>query len=83
MTSNDSNGYSLGVDRTAFAPADLPLGIGVGGAALAAVPVAPASDLVLGTASAPSAPGGDALDDERRLRLAAAASCLPATTPRR
>lgn len=60
VTSNDSNGYSLGVHRTAFAPADLPLGIGIGDSALAAVPVAPAPDLALGSTAAPSAPGGDA-----------------------
>lgn len=60
VTSNDANGYSLGVHRTAFGPADLPLGIGVGDAALVAVPVAPAPDLALGAAAAPSAPGGDA-----------------------
>jgi hypothetical protein len=60
VTSNDASGYSLGVHRTAFSPADLPLGIGVGSAALSPVPVAPAADLVLGTTSAPSASGGDA-----------------------
>ena len=60
VTSNDSNGYSLGVHRTAFSPADLPLGIGIGDGALAAVPVAPAPDLGLGSTAAPSAPGGDA-----------------------
>ena len=59
VTSNDAAGYSLGVHRTAFVPADLPLGIGVGSAALAPVPVAPLADLLLGTASGPSAAGGD------------------------
>jgi len=70
VTSNDASGYTLTVHRTAFAPADLPLGIGVtppsgasgGGASgggLAVVPIAPASDLVLGSTGAPSAGGGD------------------------
>ncbi len=60
VTSNDSSGYTLTVHRTAFSPRDLPLGIGVGGGSLAAVPVAPAPDLLLATASGPSADGGDA-----------------------
>src|SRR5256714_6528385 len=44
VTSNDANGYTLSVHRTAFAPHDLPLGIGVGAGILAAVPLAPAPD---------------------------------------
>jgi hypothetical protein len=60
VTSNDPSGYTLGVHRTAFVPADLPLGIGVGSGALAPVPVTPAADLLLATASAPSGAGGDA-----------------------
>ena len=59
VTSNDPSGYTLSVHRTAFAPHDLPLGIGVGGGNLAAVPIAPAADLSLATASGPSADGGD------------------------
>ena len=59
MTSNDPNGYTLTVHRTAFTPHDLPLGIGVGSGGLTAVPIAPAPDLLLATASAPSADGGD------------------------
>ena len=59
VTSNDSSGYTLGVHRTAFSPHDLPLGIGVGSGGLTPVPVTPASDLLLGTASGPSAAGGD------------------------
>jgi uncharacterized protein len=59
VTSNDSNGYTLTVHRTAFSPHDLPLGIGVGSASLAAVPIAPAPDLLLATTSGPSASGGD------------------------
>jgi len=71
VTSNDPNGYTLGVHRSAFVPHDLPLGIGVtlpGGAAaggvpdgaLVAVPVSPASDLLLGSTAAASAGGTDA-----------------------
>ena len=59
MTSTDSSGYTLTVDRTAFTPHDLPLGIGVGSAALAAVPVAPDPDLLLGTTNGVSATAGD------------------------
>ena len=62
VTSNDASGYTLAVHRTAFAPADLPLGIAVADGPLAAVPVAPASDLLLATASGPSADGGDVWD---------------------
>jgi hypothetical protein len=59
VTSNDANGYTLSVHRTTFSPHDLPLGIGVGSGGLAAVPVTPAPDLLLATASGPSAAGGD------------------------
>ncbi|MGH2977640.1 MAG: lamin tail domain-containing protein [Gaiellaceae bacterium] len=59
VTSNDPSGYTLGVHRTAFSPHDLPLGIGVGAGSLAAVPIAPAADLSLATASGPSGDGGD------------------------
>jgi len=59
VTSNDPSGYTLSVHRTAFAPHDLPLGIGVGGASLAAVPIAPAPDLLLATTSSASAASGD------------------------
>jgi hypothetical protein len=61
VTSNDPSGYTLSVHRTAFAPHDLPLGIGVGSGGLVAVPIAPASDLLLATASGPSGDGGDAV----------------------
>jgi predicted extracellular nuclease len=68
---NVAAGYSLDVHRSAFAPADLPLGIaaaapaggqvgpGLAGGARVAVPVTPAADLVVGTTSGPSAPAGD------------------------
>jgi hypothetical protein len=59
VTSNDPTGYTLGVHRTAFSPHDLPLGIGIGGGGVTAVPVTPAADLLLATASGPSANGGD------------------------
>lgn len=59
VTSNDASGYTLSVHRTAFAPQDLPLGIGVGAGSLAAVPIAPAADLALAGSSGPSAAGGD------------------------
>jgi len=71
VTSNDPSGYSLTVHRTAFAPADLPLGIGVtlpagasaGGAptdgSLVPVPLLSAADLLLGSAASPSGAGGD------------------------
>lgn len=71
VISNNAAGYSLTVHRTAFTPADLPLGIAstapAGGAvgpqlvggARASVPIAPAADLLVGTASAGTAPGGD------------------------
>ena len=59
VTSNDSSGYTLTVHRTAFSPHDLPLGIGVAAGVLAAVPIAPAPDLQLASASGPSGAGGD------------------------
>jgi uncharacterized protein len=59
VTSNDASGYTLSVHRTAFSPHDLPLGIGVGSGGLTAVPVTPAPDLLLATASGPRADGGD------------------------
>jgi Lamin Tail Domain len=62
VTSNDASGYTLAVHRTAFVPADLPLGIAVADGGLTAVPVAPAPDLLLATASGPSADGGDVWD---------------------
>ncbi len=72
--SNDAAGYSVTVHRTAFLPADLPLGIAgtapsggqigssLAGGAMAAIPVAPVSDLLVGTTSARSAGAGDVWD---------------------
>jgi hypothetical protein len=74
VVSNNATGYSLTVHRTAFAPADLPLGIGgaapaggqigggLAGGALAAVPIPPAADLLVGTTSGQSGSGGDLWD---------------------
>jgi len=59
VVSNDAAGYALTVHRSAFVPADLPLGISSGSGALAPIPIAPVADLLLGTASAQSAAAGD------------------------
>lgn len=71
VSSNHAAGYALSVHRSAFQPADLPLGmtasspsdgqIGpqLAGGAKAAIPIAPAPDLLVGTTSAPSSSGGD------------------------
>jgi hypothetical protein len=70
VTSNDPVGYLLTVHRSAFAPADLPLGVATSapagtqlsgpfaGGALVALPST--SDLLIGTSSTRSAMGGDA-----------------------
>jgi Lamin Tail Domain len=72
VASNHTAGYALTVHRSAFQPADLPLGLSatapsggqlgvpLGGGATAPIPIAPAPDLLVGTTSAPSAPAGDA-----------------------
>jgi Lamin Tail Domain len=72
VLSNNAAGYALSVQRSAFAPADLPLALqasappgGVlgppfAGGAFVPIPVAPAPALPIGTTSAPSADGGDA-----------------------
>jgi hypothetical protein len=59
VVSNNPAGYSLTVHRAAFAPADLPLGIAVGGGALTPIPVAPALDLLIGSSSTASSASGD------------------------
>ncbi|HET6683254.1 MAG TPA: lamin tail domain-containing protein [Gaiella sp.] len=71
VVSNDASGYSLTVHRAAFQPADLPLGIAgsapaggqiggsLAGGAIAAIPIAPTPDLLVGTTSAPSTGTGD------------------------
>jgi hypothetical protein len=69
VTSNDAAGYALTVHRTAFTPGDLPLGLsatapagaqlgGSLGGGLVPVPIAPAADLLIGTAAAATGPGG-------------------------
>jgi Lamin Tail Domain len=72
VVSNDAAGYSLTVHRTAFTPADLPLGIAstapaggtlgplLAGGARPPIPIAPTTDLLVGSTSARSAAGGDA-----------------------
>ena len=59
VVSSNATGYALTVHRSVFVPADLPLGIAVAEGSLTPIPVPPASDLIIGTASAPSAGGGD------------------------
>lgn len=71
VASNNATGYALTVHRSLFLPADLPLGLSasapsggqlggqLAGGAMAPVPVAPAPDLLIGTTSSLSAPGGD------------------------
>lgn len=72
VASNHAAGYAVTVHRSAFVPADLPLGLsaaapsggqlggGLTGGAMAAIPIGPAPDLLIGTTSAPSGAGGDA-----------------------
>jgi len=74
VVSNDAAGYAVTVHRAAFLPADLPLGVAgtapaggqigpaLAGGAMAAIPIAPASDLLVGTTSARSAAAGDVWD---------------------
>jgi hypothetical protein len=60
VVSNNPAGYAVTVHRSAFVPADLPLGIAASPtAALVPIPVAPAADLLLGTASAATSGSGD------------------------
>ena len=74
VVSNNATGYAVTVRRTAFVPADLPLGIagtaptggtiggGLAGGAMAAIPIAPSPDLLVGTTTARSAVAGDVWD---------------------
>ena len=71
VTSTDPAGYALTVHRSAFAPGDLPLGLGasapaggqlgagLGGGALAPLPIAPAADLLIGSTAGIGLPAGD------------------------
>lgn len=66
-----ATGYSLSAHRSAFSPADLPLGIaaiapaggqvgpGLTGGTRAPLPIGPAADVVVGTTSGPSGAAGD------------------------
>jgi hypothetical protein len=72
VTSNHLTGYALTAHRSAFLPADLPLGLSasappggeLGGqlaaGAMAGIPIAPAAELLIGATTAPSAAAGDA-----------------------
>jgi hypothetical protein len=60
VVSTDAAGYLVAVHRTAFAPADLPLGIAASSTQpLVAVPVAPTADLTLASSSAATTAAGD------------------------
>lgn len=60
VVSNNPAGYVVAVHRTAFTPADLPLGIAATPAGtLAPVPVAPTADLLLVSTSAATSASGD------------------------
>jgi len=71
VASNNAAGYALSVHRSAFLPADLPLGLSasapsggqlggqLSGGGMVSIPIAPAPDLLIGTTSALSAAGGD------------------------
>jgi len=88
VVSNSAAGYTLTARRTAFTPADLPLGIAgtaaaggqigpaLAGGAMAALPIGPAPDLLVGTKAAQSASGGDVWDT--RLGFASPLPVVPA-----
>lgn len=71
VVGNPSAGYALSVHRSAFTPVDLPLGVAstapaggqigpaLAGGARAAIPIAPAADVIVGTTASPSAVAGD------------------------
>ena len=71
VTSTNAAGYTLSAHRSAFTPSDLPLGLAatspagaqigplLANGARAALPIAPATDLLVGTTAAPSALSGD------------------------
>ena len=92
VVSNNSSGYAVTVRRTAFLPADLPLGIAgtapsggqiggsLAGGAMAAIPIAPAPDLLVGTTAARSAATGDVWDT--RLGFVSPLPVVPAGTVR-
>jgi uncharacterized protein len=60
VVSSDPAGYSITVHRTAFAPADLPLEIAASSTApLLPIPIVPATDLLLASATAATPPAGE------------------------
>jgi hypothetical protein len=72
VVSNNATGYALSVHRAAFQPSDLPLGLSASGAptgaqlggslaggVVAPIPIAPATDLLIGTAAGKSGGAGD------------------------
>jgi hypothetical protein len=60
VSSNNRTGYALTVHRTAFTPADLPLGLATSaGGTQQPIPVTPAADLLVASSTLPSAPSGD------------------------
>ena len=89
VLSNHPAGYALSVQRTAFSPADLPLGIqasapaggtlgaGLGGSGFASVPIAPSS-LAIGTTAVSSPSAGDVWPTNVGF-----ASALPSVAPGR
>jgi hypothetical protein len=88
VVSGNASGYAVTVHRTAFVPADLPLGVAgtapsggqiggsLAGGAMAAIPIAPAPDLLVGTTAAPSAATGDVWNT--RLGFASPLPAVPA-----
>jgi hypothetical protein len=88
VVSNSATGYALTAHRSAFGPADLPLALAttapsggtvggsVAGGALARIPIAPATDLLVGMTSAHSAGTGDVWPASVGF-----ASALPAVAP--
>jgi uncharacterized protein len=79
VVSNNATGYALTIHRSAFAPSDLPLAVASPATGpLVPIPVAPAADLLLATASAPSAVAGDVWPTSVGF-----ASPLPAVSPGR
>jgi len=60
IVSSDPAGYSLTVHRTAFAPADLPLGVAASTTSpLLPIPIVPATDLLLAGTSSATPPAGE------------------------
>lgn len=75
VVSNSASGYALSVHRSVFTPADLPLAIAASGTA-PLVPIPTATDLLLASTTAPSAPSGDVVP-----AAIGFSSALPAVAP--